>query len=153
MRPDRIIVGECRGGETLDMLQAMNTGHEGSMTTVHSNSPRDACSRLEVLVQYAGAGLSPKAIKEMIASAVHMIVQQSRLDDGSRKIMNVTEVSGMQGDIITLQDIFYFKQKGMNKKGKIEGGFMATGFIPQFVENLERKGYKIPRGIFTNKES
>lgn len=153
MRPDRIIVGECRGGETLDMLQAMNTGHEGSMTTVHSNSPRDACSRLEVLVQYAGAGLGAKAIKEMIASAVHMIVQQSRLDDGSRKVMNITEVSGMQGDIITLQDIFYFKQKGMNKKGKIEGQFMATGFIPMFVEKLEKKGYKIPRGIFTNKES
>ena len=152
MRPDRIIVGECRGGETLDMLQAMNTGHEGSMTTVHSNSPRDACSRLEVLVQYAGAGLSPKAIKEMISSAVHMIVQQSRLDDGSRKVMNITELSGMQGDVITLQDIFYFKQEGMNKKGKIEGSYMATGFIPQFVEKLERKGYKIPRGIFTNKE-
>jgi len=153
MRPDRIIVGECRGGETLDMLQAMNTGHEGSMTTVHSNSPRDACSRLEVLVQYAGAGLSPKAIKEMISSAVHMIVQQSRLDDGSRKVMNITELSGMQGEVITLQDIFYFKQKGMSKKGKIEGSFMATGFIPQFVEKLERKGYKIPRGIFTNKEA
>jgi pilus assembly protein CpaF len=151
MRPDRIVVGECRGGETLDMLQAMNTGHDGSMTTVHSNSPRDAMSRLETLVQYAGAGLSPKAIKEMIASAVHMVIQQSRLEDGSRKVLNITEIGGMQGEVITLQDIFVFKQEGMNKQGKIEGKFQATGFIPKFVETLEKKGYKIPRGIFTNK--
>lgn len=151
MRPERIVVGECRGGETLDMLQAMNTGHDGSMTTVHSNSPRDAMSRLETLVQYAGAGLSPKAIKEMIASAVHMVVQQSRLEDGSRKVMNITEIGGMQGEVITLQDIFVFKQEGMNKQGKIVGKFQATGFIPKFVEILEKKGYKIPRNIFTNK--
>ncbi len=150
MRPERIVVGECRGGETLDMLQAMNTGHDGSMTTVHSNSPRDAMSRLETLVQYAGAGLSPKAIKEMIASAVHMVIQQSRLEDGSRKVMNITEIGGMQGEVITLQDIFVFKQEGMNKQGKIVGKFQATGFIPKFVEVLERKGYKIPRNIFTN---
>ena len=151
MRPDRIVVGECRGGETRDMLQAMNTGHDGSMTTVHSNSPRDAISRLETLVQYAGAGLSPKAIKEMIASAVHMIVQQSRLEDGSRKVMNITEIGGMQGEVITLQDIFVFKQEGMNKQGKIVGKFQSSGFIPKFIEVLEKKGYKIPRGIFTNK--
>ena len=150
MKPDRIVVGECRGGETLDMLQAMNTGHDGSMTTVHSNTPRDSMSRLETLVQYAGTGISPKAIKEMIASAVHMVVQQSRLDDGSRKVMNITEVGGMQGDVITLQDIFVFKQEGINKQGKIVGKFMATGFIPKFVERLEKKGYKVPRGIFKN---
>ncbi len=153
MRPDRIIVGECRGGEALDMLQAMNTGHDGSMTTVHSNSPRDCISRLETLVQYAGAGISPKAIREMIASAVHMVVQQSRLDDGSRKIMNITELSGLQGEVVTLQDIFYYKQEGTTNKGKIVGKFLASGFIPKFVENLERKGYKIPRGIFSNKKS
>ncbi len=152
MRPDRIIVGECRGGEALDMLQAMNTGHDGSMTTIHSNSPRDCMSRLETLVQYAGAGLAPRAIKEMIASAVHMIVQQSRLEDGSRKIMNITEIGGMQGDVITLQDIFYYKQEGTSK-GKITGKFLASGFIPKFVEKLESKGYKIPRGIFSNKSS
>ena len=152
MRPDRIIVGECRGGETLDMLQAMNTGHDGSLTTVHSNTPRDCCSRLETLVQYAGTGISPKAIKEMIASAVHMIVQQSRLDDGTRKIMNITEIGGIQGDVITLQDIFLFKQEGINKQGKIFGKFMASGFIPKFVEVLERKGYKIPRGMFQTQE-
>jgi pilus assembly protein CpaF len=151
MRPDRIVVGECRGGETLDMLQAMNTGHDGSMTTVHSNTPRDAISRLETLVQYAGAGLPQKAIKEMIASAVHMIIQQSRLDDGSRKILYITEIGGMQGEIVTLQDIFVYKQEGIGKDGKIIGKFMATGFIPKFIETLEKKGYKVPRGLFVNK--
>lgn len=151
MRPDRIVVGECRGGETLDMLQAMNTGHDGSMTTVHSNTPRDAISRLETLVQYAGAGLPQKAIKEMIASAVHMIIQQSRLDDGSRKCLYITEIGGMQGEVITLQDIFTYKQEGMNKEGKIVGKFMASGFIPKFIETLEKKGYKVPRGLFVNK--
>jgi pilus assembly protein CpaF len=150
MRPDRIVVGECRGGETLDMLQAMNTGHDGSLTTVHSNTPRDCMSRLETLVQYAGTGISPKAIKEMIASAVHMVVQQSRLEDGSRKVMNITEVGGLQGEVITLQDIFAYKQEGIDKKGKIFGKFMATGFIPKFIEMLERKGYKVPRGLFKN---
>ncbi len=150
MRPDRIVVGECRGGETLDMLQAMNTGHDGSMTTTHSNSPRECMSRLETLVQYAGAGISPKAIKEMIASAVHMVIQQSRLEDGSRKVMNITEIQGMQGEVITLQDVFVFKQEGMNKQGKIVGKFMATGFIPKFIETLEKKGYKVPRGLFKN---
>lgn len=151
MRPDRIVVGECRGGETLDMLQAMNTGHDGSMTTVHSNTPRDAISRLETLVQYAGAGLPQKAIKEMIASAVHMIIQQSRLDDGSRKILYITEIGGLQGEVVTLQDIFVYKQEGMGKDGKIIGKFMASGFIPKFIETLEKKGYKVPRGLFVNK--
>jgi septum site-determining protein MinD len=153
MRPTRIVVGECRGGETLDMLQAMNTGHDGSMTTVHSNTPRDAISRLETLVQYAGAGLPQRAIKEMIASAVHMIVQQSRLDDGSRKVLFITEIGGLQGDVVTLQDIFVYKQEGMGKDGKIHGKFMATGFIPKFIETLEKKGQKVPRGLFTNKAS
>jgi pilus assembly protein CpaF len=151
MRPDRIVVGECRGGETLDMLQAMNTGHDGSMTTVHSNTPRDAISRLETLVQYAGAGLPQKAIKEMIASAVHMIIQQSRLDDGSRKVLYITEIGGIQGEVVTLQDIFTYKQEGMGKDGKITGKFMASGFIPKFIEKLEQKGYKVPRGLFNNK--
>jgi septum site-determining protein MinD len=150
MRPDRIVVGECRGGETLDMLQAMNTGHDGSMTTVHSNTPRDCMSRLETLVQYSGVPISPKAIREMIASAVHMVIQQTRLEDGSRRIINITEIGGMQGDVITLQDIFVFKQEGMSKQGKIVGKYMATGFIPKFVESLEKKGYKVPRGLFVN---
>lgn len=150
MKPDRIVVGECRGGEALDMLQAMNTGHDGSLTTIHSNSPRDCVARLETLVQYAGAGISPRAIKEMVSSAVHLIVQQTRLEDGSRKIVNVTEVVGIQGDVVTLQDIFTFRQEGIGKNGKIIGKYQATGFIPKFVEVLERKGYKVPRGIFSN---
>ncbi|MFT6068890.1 MAG: septum site-determining protein MinD [Bacteriovoracaceae bacterium] len=152
MRPDRIVVGECRGGETLDMLQAMGTGHDGSMTTVHSNNPRECIGRLETLVQYAGAGLGPKAIREMIAASVHLIIQQSRLDDGSRRMTHITEIGGMQGDVVTLQDIFLFNQKGINKQGKIEGEFQATGFIPKFIEVLEKRGYKIPRGLFRNEE-
>ena len=150
MRPDRIIIGECRGGEALDMLQAMNTGHDGSMTTVHSNTPRDCISRLETLVQYAGASISPQAIKQMVAAAIHIIVQQSRLDDGSRKVMNITEVHGLQGDVVTLQDIFYFKEEG-REKGKIKGRFYASGLMPKFIEMLAKKGYNIPRGLFSNK--
>lgn len=150
MRPDRIVVGECRGGETLDMLQAMGTGHDGSMTTVHSNNPRECIGRLETLVQYAGAGISPKAIKEMIAGAVHLIIQQSRLDDGSRKVTYVTEIGGMQGEVVTLQDIFTFQQRGFDKNGKIQGEFQASGFIPKFIEILEKKGFNIPRGLFKN---
>jgi pilus assembly protein CpaF len=151
MRPDRIVVGECRGGETLDMLQAMGTGHDGSMTTVHSNNPRECIGRLETLVQYAGTSISARAIKEMIASAVHMIIQQSRLDDGSRRVMYITEIGGLQGDTVILQDIFLFVQKEIDKAGKIMGEFQATGFIPKFIETLERKGYNIPRGIFSNR--
>ena len=150
MRPDRIVVGECRGGETLDMLQAMGTGHDGSMTTVHSNNPRECIGRIETLVQYAGAGLNAKAIREMIANAIHLIIQQSRLDDGSRKVTHITEVGGMQGDVVILQDIFLFQQRDINKKGKIVGDFQATGFIPKFIETLERKGYNVPRGLFSN---
>lgn len=153
MRPDRIVVGECRGGETLDMLQAMGTGHDGSMTTVHSNNPRECIGRIETLVQYAGAGLTPKAIREMIAAAVHIIIQQKRLDDGSRKITHITEIGGMQGDVVTLQDIYTFNQKDMDKNGKIIGEFQASGFIPKFIEILEKKGYNIPRGLFSNTPS
>ena len=135
------------GGETLDMLQAMGTGHDGSMTTVHSNNPRECIGRLETLVQYAGAGISPKAIKEMIAGAVHLIIQQSRLDDGSRRVTYVTEIGGMQGEVVTLQDIFKYEQRGFDKSGKIMGEFQATGFIPKFIELLEKKGFNIPRGL------
>ncbi|MDA9189743.1 CpaF family protein, partial [bacterium] len=153
MRPDRIIVGECRGGETLDMLQAMGTGHDGSLTTVHSNNPRECIGRLETLCQYAGTSLEPIAIRKMIASAVHMIVQQSRMDDGSRKITHITEIGGMQGDVVTLQDIYLYNQKEIDKKGKIIGDFQATGFIPKFIELLERKGYNVPRGLFQTQSS
>ncbi len=149
MRPDRIVVGECRAGEALDMLQAMNTGHDGSMTTVHSNSPRDCIARLETLVMMAGLELPAKAIREQIASAVNLVVQQSRLADGSRKITSITEVVGMQGDVVTMQEIFGFRRTGMDKNRKVIGKFVATGFIPKFIDELEQQGIKIPRGIFS----
>lgn len=149
MRPDRIVVGECRSGEALDMLQAMNTGHDGSMTTVHSNSPRDCIARLETLVMMAGMELPAKAIREQIASAVNLVVQQSRLSDGSRKITSITEIVGMQGDVVTMQEIFAFKRTGMDKTRKVLGKFVATGFIPKFIDELEQQGIKIPRGIFS----
>jgi septum site-determining protein MinD len=151
MRPDRIVVGECRGGEALDMLQAMNTGHSGSLTTLHSNNPRECIARLETLVMMAGLGLPAKAIKENIASAVGLIIQQSRLNDGSRKVTYITEVVGMQGEVVSLQDIFVYKQEGLDKKRKIIGRFVPTGFIPKFVEEMEAKGMKISRGLFAAK--
>lgn len=151
MRPDRIIVGECRAGEALDMLQAMNTGHDGSLTTIHSNTPRDCVARLETLVMMAGMNLPVKAIREQISSAVHLIVQQSRLSDGSRKVLYITEVVGIQGETVSLQDVFLFKQEGLDKRRKVQGRFVATGFIPKFVEQIEAKGLKIPRSLFTTK--
>jgi pilus assembly protein CpaF len=151
MRPDRIVVGECRGGEALDMLQAMNTGHSGSLTTVHANNPRESIGRLETLVMMAGMGLPLKAIRETIASAVNVIIQQSRLSDGSRKVTHISEVIGMQGEVVTIQDIFVFKQEGLDKNRKIVGRFVPTGFIPKFVEEMEQKGMKISRGLFAVK--
>jgi septum site-determining protein MinD len=151
MRPDRIVVGECRGGEALDMLQAMNTGHSGSLTTVHANNPRESLGRLETLVMMAGLGLPLKAIRETISSAVNLVIQQSRLSDGSRKVTHISEVIGIQGDTITLQDIFVFKQEGLDKNRKIVGRFVPTGFIPKFVEEMEAKGMKISRGLFAAK--
>ena len=151
MRPDRIVVGECRGGEALDMLQAMNTGHAGSLTTLHANNPREALARLETLVMMAGLGLPAKAIRENIASAVGLIIQQTRLSDGSRKITHITEVTGMQGEVVSLQDIFVYKQEGLDKKRKIIGRFVPTGFIPKFVEEMEAKGMKISRNLFAAK--
>ena len=151
MRPDRIVVGECRGGEALDMLQAMNTGHSGSLTTVHANNPRECIGRLETLVMMAGMGLPLKAIRETVASAVNLIIQQSRLTDGSRKVTYVSEVLGMQGETVTIQDIFIYKQEGLDKNRKIIGRFVPTGFIPKFVEEMEAKGMKISRGLFAVK--
>lgn len=151
MRPDRIIVGECRAGESLDMLQAMNTGHDGSLTTIHSNTPRDCIARLETLVMMAGMNLPVKAIREQMASAVHLIVQQSRMSDGSRKVTYITEVVGIQGETVSLQDVFVYKQEGLDKRRKVQGRFVATGFIPKFVEQIEAKGLKIPRSLFTTK--
>ena len=140
MRPDRIIVGECRGAEALDMLQAMNTGHDGSMTTCHANNPRDALSRLENMVMMAGFELPSSAIREQIASAIHLIVQQTRLPDGSRKIVRITEVTGREGSTILLQDIFTFEQEGFDEKFHVVGHHTATGNIPKFVDELRQAG-------------
>jgi pilus assembly protein CpaF len=148
MRPDRIVVGECRGGEALDMLTAMNTGHDGSLTTVHANTPRDVISRLEVMVMMAGMDLPARAIREQIASAVHVIVQQSRLADGSRKITHISEITGMEGDIVQLNDIFVFKQEGFDENGNVIGQYQATGQVPQFYELLRSRGVGVDMSIF-----
>jgi len=150
MRPDRIVVGECRDGAALDMLSAMNTGHDGSMTTVHANTPREGISRLETLCLMAGMELPVRAIREQIAGAVNLIVQISRLSDGSRKIKSITEVVGMQGETVTLQEIFRFKEEGFDKNRKIIGQFQAMGLIPTFIEKFEQRGIKIPRNLFTS---
>lgn len=150
MRPDRIIVGECRDGAALDMLQAMNTGHDGSMTTTHANSPRECIARLETLCMMSGMDLPVRAIREQIAGAVNLIVQISRLSDGSRKILSITEVAGMQGDVVTLAEIFKFKETGYDKNRRIQGVFQATGTIPSFIQKLSDKGVVIPREIFSN---
>jgi pilus assembly protein CpaF len=147
MRPDRIIVGECRSGEALDMLQAMNTGHDGSMSTGHANSPRDMLARLETMVLMAGVDLPLRAIREQVASAVDLIVQQSRLKDGTRKIVNITEVQGMEGDVIVMQDVFVFEQTGV-LEGKIQGRLKPTGIRPKFVEKFEIMGISLPPGLF-----
>ncbi len=147
MRPDRIVVGECRGGEALDMLQAMNTGHDGSLTTCHSNTPRDTISRLEVMCLMAGVDLPVRAIREQIASAVDMICQQNRLRDGSRKIEKITEVQGMEGEIITMSDIFEFEQTGI-EGGKIIGRIRPTGLRPKFIERIEAAGIHLPPSVF-----
>ncbi|NMB75888.1 MAG: Flp pilus assembly complex ATPase component TadA [Myxococcales bacterium] len=148
MRPDRIVVGECRGGETLDMLQAMNTGHDGSLTTLHANTPRDCLSRLETMVLMSGMDLPVRAIREQVASAINMIVQQTRFSDGSRKITFITEVTGMEEDIISLQNIFYFKQEGFDENNKVMGRYVATGFIPKFYDDLQRRGIPVNMDIF-----
>lgn len=148
MRPDRIIVGEVRSGEALDMLQAMNTGHDGSLTTGHANSPRDMLARLETMVMMAGMELPMKAIREQVASAIDLIVQQSRMRDGSRRITHITEVTGMEGDVITMQDIFLFKQHGRDERGRITGELLPTGIKPKFVEKLEDAGIKLPNDVF-----
>ncbi|MBF0499523.1 MAG: CpaF family protein [Candidatus Riflebacteria bacterium] len=150
MRPERVIVGECRGGEALDMLQAMNTGHDGSLTTGHANTPRDMLSRLETMVLMSGMDLPIRAIREQVASAVHMIVQQSRLKDGSRKITYLTEIQGMEGDKIVTQDIFRFEQTGTDEKGKIIGRLKATGIRPKFASKFEESGIHLPPNIFTD---
>ncbi|NLN06638.1 MAG: CpaF family protein [Firmicutes bacterium] len=150
MRPDRIVVGEVRSGEALDMLQAMNTGHDGSLTTGHANSPRDMLSRLETMVLMAGMDLPVRAIREQIASAIDLIIHQSRLRDGSRKITHITEVQGMEGDVIVLQDLFVFEQTGIGQDGKCKGLFRSTGIRPKFVHKLEAAGINLPAVMFAS---
>lgn len=149
MRPDRIIVGEVRSGEALDMLQAMNTGHDGSLTTGHANTPRDMLSRIETMVLMSGMNLPIKAIRDQAASAIDLIIQQSRLMDGSRRITHITEVQGMEGDVIILQDIFKFEQRGVDNKGKVKGEFVPTGIMPKFVQKLKDKGIIFPTDLLT----
>jgi pilus assembly protein CpaF len=148
MRPDRIVVGECRGGEALDMLQAMNTGHDGSLTTGHANTPRDMLRRLEVMVLMAGMDLPVMAIREQVASAVDIIIQQNRFSDGSRRITSITEVTGMSGDVVQLSEIFRYQRTGFDSDGKIIGEFQATGLVPTFYESLREQGVDIDMGIF-----
>ena len=148
MRPDRIIVGEVRSGEAFYMLQAMNTGHEGSLTTVHANSPRDALARIENMVLMAGLDLPVKAIRDQMASAIQLIIHLNRLQDGSRRVTHVTEIVGMEGQIITLQDIFEFRQEGIGSEGKVMGRMRATGLRPKFADRFERVGIQLPTGFF-----
>jgi pilus assembly protein CpaF len=152
MRPDRIVVGEVRGEEALDMLQAMNTGHDGSLTTIHANAPRDALARMETMVAMAGLNLPDKAIRRQIASAVDVVVQVSRLSDGARKLVSIAEITGMEGEMISLQDIFVFERRGIGVDGKVLGSFHATGIRPKFAERLELAGIKFAADLFTQKD-
>jgi pilus assembly protein CpaF len=154
MRPDRIIIGECRGSEAMDMLQAMNTGHDGSLTTIHANSPRDSLARLETMVMMAGYDLPSRAIRDQVASAINLIIQQTRFVDGSRKIVQISEVTGREGDVILMQDIFVYRQTGFTRDGKVEGEFLATGNKPRFIEEFSRKGdLKLDLSVFTRLEA
>ena len=151
MRPERIIIGECRGAESLDMLQAMNTGHAGSMTTLHANAPRDAQARLETMIMMAGMELPIKAMRQQIASAVDIILQSNRLQGGPRKVTSMTEVMGMEQDIIIMQDVFRYRQVGIDQNGRAFGQFEATGVRPSFVSRLEAAGIKLPSNLFAER--
>ena len=148
MRPDRIIVGEVRGAEVLDMLQAMNTGHDGSLTTVHANSPRDALMRLETLMAMTGISLPVDAVRRYVSSALDLIIHSSRLVDGSRKISSIQEVTGMEGDVVTLQEIFSFKQTGLDDEGRVKGRFSASGIKPGFAERFKSLNIHLSDGLF-----
>jgi pilus assembly protein CpaF len=150
MRPDRIIMGECRGAEAIDMLQAMNTGHDGSLTTLHANTPRDALSRLETMISMANLELPERAMRQQIASAINVVVQVSRLSDGSRKLMQVSEIVGMEGDIITMQDIFVYDREGIDEKDKVVGRFRATGIRPRFSDRLKTYGIDLSALLFSD---
>jgi pilus assembly protein CpaF len=149
MRPDRIIVGEVRGPEAFDMMQAMNTGHEGSLSTVHANSPRDCLARVENMILMAGLDLPVRAIREQMVSAVHMVIQISRLSDGSRRITHVSEISGLEGQIVTMQDLFRFEQEGIDAEGLVVGHFRSTGIRPQFADRFEVAGISLPSDMYS----
>jgi len=153
MRPDRIIMGEVRGSEAIDMLQAMNTGHDGSLTTLHANTPRDALARLETMISMAGLNLPEKGMRQQIASAINVVVQVGRLTDGTRKIVSISEISGMEGDVITMQEIFVFEREGIGSQGQVIGQFRATGIRPRFTERLKAYGIELPMSLFTNFEA
>lgn len=148
MRPDRIIIGEVRGAEAIDMLQAMNTGHEGSMATVHANTPRDALSRIENMVSMAGLNLPTKAVRHQISSAIVVVIQVSRLSDGKRKLVSIQEITGMEGDVITMQEIYIFQQTGVAADGTVQGHFRATGIRPKFAERLKIYGAALREELF-----
>ena len=148
MRPDRIILGEVRGAEVLDMLQAMNTGHDGSLTTIHASSPRDALTRVETMVAMAGLSLQTKAVRHYTSSALDVIIQIARLSDGTRKIISVQEITGMEQDVITLQEIFCFEQTGVDREGRARGRFKATGVRPRFVERFDTLGIQLDADVF-----
>jgi pilus assembly protein CpaF len=148
MRPDRIVIGEVRGGEAIDMLQAMNTGHDGSLTTVHANTPRDALARLETMIQMTGMRLSDRAMRQQIASAINLVIQVARLTDGTRRITSISEITGMEGDTITMQEVFVFDRRGVDKDGKVLGKFRPTGVRPRFAERLKIYGMQLPRSFF-----
>jgi pilus assembly protein CpaF len=152
MRPDRIVVGEVRGEETLDMLQAMNTGHDGSLTTIHSNSPRDALARIETMVMMGDIRLPDKAIRAQIASAIHLIIQVARMNDGTRRITHITELTGSYSDSVSMNDLFLFEKKGLNSAGKVKGRFHSTGILPKFVEKLSAAGLSLPHNLLNHSE-
>jgi pilus assembly protein CpaF len=148
MRPDRIVIGEVRGGEAIDMLQAMNTGHDGSLTTVHANTPRDALARLETMIQMTGMRLSDRAMRQQVASAINLVLQVARLSDGSRRVTSISEITGMEGETITMQEIFQFERTGIDAQGQVIGRFRATGIRPRFAERLKACGLQLPRVFF-----
>ncbi|MDQ3817038.1 MAG: CpaF family protein [Acidobacteriota bacterium] len=147
MRPDRIVIGEVRGGEAIDMLQAMNTGHDGSLTTIHANTPRDALSRLETMIQMTGMRLSERAMRQQIASAINLVIQVARLTDGARRVTSISEITGMEGDTVTMQEIFQYERTGVDPTGKVTGRFRATGIRPRFAEKLKAYGLHLPRTL------
>ena len=148
MRPDRIVIGEVRSGEAIDMLQAMNTGHDGSLTTIHANTPRDALARLETMIQMTGMRLSDRAMRQQIASAIHLVIQVARLSDGSRRLTSISEITGMEGETITMQEVFHFERRGIDAEGKVIGRFRPTGVRPRFAERLKVYGMQLPRVFF-----